>query len=366
MVGFHEHSYRDFSNGAEGLKAVWLLRDAFEASWKDEFSGRHPFRHRIARASVDSYEWLIQYARKILTARSLPGFGVVERRFGDPDEFFAAAAEMEIALLLSLGGFEIDFLAPSNVPTPDLRVRIEGKTFGLEIGSVNPPAEQARLSEAMTRVLTYGFTKAVTGGVISRPPTDAELETIDTEVRSAVVQAADNHRIVKVSLPGLATIYVAPPDLAADLPDDCRGQFRTIPPYERPAEERIARVVRGKIRQFEALGDGGMLFLYDNALGAETVLRLFDDPGDDTGTVLASIPRLVSLGLVVPHRFRNRPVQASWTTKDLRTLLTVQIGVDEWADLLIWENRHPEQALPAALDQAIKTYDQNLDRLLPL
>ncbi len=366
MLRFHEYVHKDHPNGLEGLAAVRVLRAVFEPSWKEELSNRHPFRHRIARASVDSYEWLIQYARKVRTAQALTGFSTIDRRLGDPDEFLSADAEMEIALILCLGGFEIEFLVPTERPTPDLLAKWNGNEFGVEIGSVNPPAEHARLNEAMTRIMMRSFTKAITGGVISRPPTDAELELIDRQVESAIDAALGGHMVEIVSLPGLATIYVAPRDLASALPEDCKGQFRTVPSYDRLPEERISRAIRRKLHQFEGFQRGIVLFLYDNALGPEAIRRLFEAPGDDVAIVLASVPRIVGLGLVEPYRFRNRPQKSSRETHASRTILTVPTGVDEWADVLLWENSHSGRTLPSALYEAFQKYGENLTRLLSL
>lgn len=367
MQRFHEFVHKNHPTGVDGLVAVRFLRAVFEPSWKEELSYRHPFRHQIGHASADNYEWLIQYSRKIRTARLLPGFAAVERRFGNSDEFLAASAEMEVALMLNLGGFKVQFLTPTGRPTPDLQAERDGDSFGVEIGSLNRPAEDARLNEAMSRILTRGFVaRAATGGVISRPPTDEELDIIDRRVESAIAAALDGHEVKVVNLPGLATIYVAPRDLGSALPEDSRGQFRTIPLYDRSPEERIARSVRKKLPQFVDFPGGVVLFLYDYALGADAIRRLFESPGDDIGVVLASIPYLVGLALVESYRFRIRPKAASSDTWNSRILLTVSTGVDDWADILLWVNRHSGRELPNPLLEALRNYSENLARLLPL
>ncbi len=366
ILQFHEFVHKDYTNGTDGLAAVRFLRDVFEPSWKEEGSRRHPLVARVAQASEESYRSIIESARKVGALETIPGFTGLQSRLGDPDEYAAAGAEMEVALMLRLGGFDVAFVEAGHDPAPDLSVQRGGRKFAVEVSSLNPPVEDARLNDAVGRVIFAGFTKAVTtGGVISRPPSDAELKAIDTNAKAAIQRVIEGHCIERVSLSGLATIYAAPRDLAGQLPEDCRGQFRTIPLYRGPPEEKIARALRNKLGQLGS-GDPSVLFLFDRFLGAEALLKLFETAGDDVGVVVSSVPALMALAVVAPLNLLPGPHQPSRKSAAAKTMMRVQIGVREWADVLAWDNKHADERQPSAVLDCIECYNGNLGRLRSL
>ena len=360
---FHEFVHKDHANGVEGLAAVRFLRGVFEPSWKGEGSRRHPMFQRVAQASEDSYRSLIEHARKIRAVQAIPGFSTLLARLGNPDEYAAASAEMEVALMLRFGGFDVAFVETGLGPSPDLMVSGEGKTFAVEVGSLNPPEEDARLNDVAGRVIFAGLRRAATGGVISRPPSNGESKAIDIEVSAAVQRAIEGHRVERVNFPGLATIYVAPRDLAGQMPEDMRDQFCTVPLYRGPPEEKIARAVRGKLRQLGAGVVPSVLFLFDRSLGAETLSKLFDDPADDVSVVLSSVPVLMGLAVIAPIHSLLDPKRASRKSRGRKTLLRIQTGVREWTDVLLWENQHSDEKLPAAVLGSLEEYNSNLSHL---
>jgi len=368
MIQFHQHVSKDYSTGGKGLSAVQYLREVLEPHWKEGGSNRHPLRHLVGRASEDWYGAILEYATKLRALKRIPGFEFVESRFGDPSEYLSAWAEMEVALMLTLGGFNVAFLDPGSDPTPDLLVRRDDEIFTVEVGSLHPPDEDTRLMNAVNNIITAGFAKVfsggvVVGGIISRPPSDAELVRLDREVKEAIEKSLERRKVERVNLPGVATIYVAPRDLAGEMPEDCRGQFRTIPLYKGPPEQKIARAIRNKQKQVGVGGAPAILVLFDRSVGIEALTKLFEDPGDDIGAVLSTLHSVMGLIIVAPMAFRSGPTPPSRVVEGGRTLMRINTGIQAWADVLVWENRHSDTKMPPATLDCIENYHRNLTSL---
>ncbi len=361
MLQFHESAHKDYLNGKEGFEAVRYLRDLLEPVWQASLSD-HPLRNLIGMASQRSYERIQYYALKLHAATGLSGFESLRGRLGHPREYLAAMHEIEIALRLWLEGYEVRFLSPSAEPSPDLLVESDDERFTVEVGSLNRPDEEVRMNEVFDRIWLPSIMKAVLGGVIIGAPLSArKANELVSQVQIAIGSATRDHEVVTVNIPGVATVYVAPRDLASSLPDEFRGSFRFIPPYERRAEERIARRLGEKAKQ--VLEGPGFVALYDNLLGSESLRELLEGPRDDITAVLASFPQILGLMVVTPLHLVHDPQEEHERLDDHRTRIVIEVGVDEWEMVGIWENRYANHGFPSGLTSAITNYSRRLASL---
>ncbi|MEE9592162.1 MAG: hypothetical protein V3W28_01105, partial [Thermoplasmata archaeon] len=341
MLQFHEHAHTDYPNGEEGLKAVRSLRDLLDPVWQGDLHD-HALRNRVGMASRRTYESLGQYARKLDAAADMPGFRSLVPRLGHPGQYLGAMHEIETALRLRLEGYEVRFLRPSSSKaSPDLLVQSDHGSFAVEVGSLNRPDQEGRINDVFSRILGASIGRAVLGGVIIGAPLSArKASELVSLVETAIDSATRDHEVVTVNIPGVATVYVAPRDLASSLPEEFRGSFRFIPPYERRAEERVARRLREKAKQVLQLKGPGLVVLYDNLLGSESLRELLESPKDDIAAVLTSFPQILGLMVVTPLHMIHNPKQEHQQLDDHRTRVVAEVGIDEWEMIGIWKNLH--------------------------
>ncbi len=367
MLRFHEHVHEDYPNGKEGLEAVRYLRNLLEPVWNAD-PPDHPLRNRVGMASQGSYERIQQYARKLFAASEIPGFGGLPVRLGHPNEHLGAMHEIETALRLRLEGYEVSFLETSSERLrPDLLVRSDDGRFAVEIGSLNPPDEERRMNEVLFRIWGPSITRAVLGGVIiGARLSERKASELVSSVQTAIAAAIQDHEVVRVNIPGLATVYVGPRDLASSLPEEFRESFHFIPPYERRAEERVARRLEEKAKQILELRVPGLVVLYDNLLGSESLRELLESPKDDIAVVLTSFPQILGLMVVTPLHSVQDPKKEHERLDDHRTRVITEVGIDEWEMVGIWENLQADHGFPPDLISAIKNYSRRLASLPPL
>ncbi len=356
MLRFHELAKKDFPDADGGRQAVRYISSVLNSVWKDELSDQHPLRSRIGWAGARNYEWLEQYAKKLHTATSIPGFDAVLARLGQPDEYVAAFSEVEVALRLHLAGFEVSFVPPGDLASPDLTVKVEETVFNVEVTSLNPPDEESRATDLFGIITVAQMRKAVTGGYISRPLRQDEFEILGDRVVKAIDRAFSEHTIEKVNVPGLALIYVAHRDLASSLPEDCRGSFRFIQPYPRSIEERLGRILRNKAKQTISGDRPGLLVVYARMIGLEGATSLFEDPRDDVGAVTPSFPKLAGLVVTAPLTGVGLPDEGAKRVEGDRTLVYLKSSIDEFDATVIWRNPHTDVAMPSVLLEAFDDY----------
>ena len=363
MVRFHELGKKDHPDADEGRHGVRYIRSVLEPVWKDDLSGQHPLRSRIGWAGAGNYLWLEQYARKLHSASQIKGFDAVVSRLGQPDEYLAAFSEIEVALKLHLSGLEVSFVPPGDLASPDLTVKVGKTVFNFEVTSLNTPDEEMRINELFSRIIGSGIGKVIRGGYISRAPRHDEIEMLADRVLDGVRQAVDNHEVVRVNEPGLATIYVAPKDLAAQVPEDSRSRFRFTQPYPRSTEERIGRILRNKAEQTFTAGRPGLLVVYARMIGLEGATNLFEDLKDEIGAVIPSFPKLTGLVITAPLTGVGVPEGEQKRVGGDRTLLYSKPTVDEFEATVVWRNPHADVTMPTEVLDTFANYSSKLEDL---
>jgi len=210
------------------------------------------------------------------------------------------------------------------------------------------------------------------GGYVSRvPSSSAEIQEIIGQLNKAIDQAKESHKVEKFNFEGVATIYIAPRDMADQIPDDCRNSYRFLQPYRRSVEEQIGRKIRSKIRQLFQYSNAGLLFIYTEMMDKEAGFQLFEQSMDDITVMLASYPKLLGLILTVPHLGIH--VASAVESSDLRkeykgskVFLEAEAGVYQYESSIIWKNVHANQIFPEDIIHALQNYSSNLTNLVPI
>lgn len=368
----HEGMSRDFPNGEEDYRAVCFIRSFFERIGIGELPRNHPLHNRLSIGMAPNYSWLVQYARKLLTASQLSGFEEIARRFADPREYLAANAETEVALKMYLEGLDVSFSRVTSQPTCDLIVNLGSEVIRIEVTSLNPPDEEMRVQTLVNQVNTLGFMKEVaTGGFVSRVPSPKILEDVLKQVNRAIDEVKDSRKVKKFNYEGVATVYLAPHDMVDQMPVDCRRTFRFNQPPRKSIEEQINRKIEKKNKQLRHHNELGILFLYTQMIDRQFVSKLFDQPMDDVEVTLASYPKLLGLVLTVPHL--GIEVASAVKAEDLKKeyrgsklFLETEAGFYQYESSLLWKNLHADRGFPEKLVHALENYSLNLSKLTPL
>jgi len=320
-----------------------------------------------------NYQWLVQYARKLLTASSLMGFKSVAKRLASEKEYLTANNEIEVALKLFLQKLEVTFSEISSKPKPDLIVGIGRDAIGVEVSSLKPPDE-----ETWVQMLYHGITassfrkKAAVGGFVSKVPSSPqERQKILDQLNTKIDEVKESRKVEKLNFEGVATIYVAPHDMVNQMPEDCRRSFRLIQPHRRSVEELVCRKIKEKSEQLFSHSDMGLLFLYTQMIDEQTIFKLFEHGMDDVEVMLASYPKFMGLVLTVPHQGIH--VVSAGKSDDLRKIykdnkafLESEAGVYQYESSIIWKNMHANQIFPENIRHALENYSSNLTNLAPL
>jgi len=356
----------------KSYRAVCFIRSFFEQIGIEELPRNHPLHNRLSIGMVPNYSWLVQYARKLLTASQLSGFEKVARRFANPREYLAANAETEVALKIYLEGLGVSFSRVALQPTCDLIVNLDSEVIRIEVTSLNPPDEEMLVEALVSRVNALGFKKEVaTGGFVSRVPSPKILEEVLKQVDQAIDEVKDSRKVKKFNHKGVATIYLAPHDMVDQMPADSRRTFRFNQPPHKSIEEQINRKIEEKKKQLRYYNELGILFLYTQMIDRQSVSKLFGQPMDDVEVTLASYPKLLGLVLTVPHL--GIEVASAEKTEDLKKecrgaklFLETEAGSYQYESSLLWKNLHADRGFPEKLVHALEKYSSNLSKLSPL
>lgn len=319
-----------------------------------------------------NYQWLVQYARKLVTASSLIGFKSVAKRLASKEEYLTANNEIEVALKLFLQKLDVTFSEISSQPKPDLIVSIGRGAIGVEVSSLNPPDEETRGQMLIHGITASGFLKkAVTGGFVSKVPSSAKIQRILDQLNMKIDEAKESRKVEKLNTEGVATLYVAPHDMVNQMPEDCRGSLRLILPHRRSVEELVCKKIKEKSEQLFSHNDTGILFLYTQMIDEQTIFQLFENDMDDVKVMLASYPKFMGLILTVPHQgihavsaVKSDDLRKKY--RDNKAFLESEAGVYQYESSIIWKNMHANQIFPENILHALENYSSNLTNLAPL
>ena len=362
---FHESASSGCDSGEDGLKAVQYLESLLRDNWEEPQSLDHPLQSKLRQASEPNYLWLVHFAQKLQRLSSIKGSEGVIKKLAIASEYNGALAELDFALKLHLAGIRVEFVEASpQAQTPDLIAEFDEHPAGIEITSMNLPDEAKRSSDAFGHVHSNLFYNKVTGGgVICDLRTPDDVRELKHVVEEAVDEALKKNKMVKRNYPGLVTLYVAPRDLAHEIPEHSRGKFRTWSRSSLQKKEQIIRKIqtKGKSNQLQEKGPG-LLVIYDRFLPAEESMQFFEDPADDVGAVLATYPVLSALILIAPP-YLFESVTERVLSKEHRVYIEHSLPDREGERIIVWKNRHANCPFPEVLVNVLENYPRDLSRL---
>lgn len=369
IIQIHQKMAYDYPSGEEGLSAVRFLSNFFINYRSNILPKDHPLTNRFFVGAEFNYQWLIQYAKKIKTATSIPGFSEVAPRLTKTKSFLSANSEIEIALKFHLAGLTISFIpTDSNKQTPDLLLDIKDRQFTVEISSLNPPTQDTNMWSLHSGVTQLTIGKGLSaGGFINKIPTPKVLERILGKVEEKIDEIIVTKEFVKINEPSYATIYLAPRDKINDIPEGSRGIFRVAQSYPRTTQEKIGRKLKNKYGQLFSSENPTILFLYSQYLENEELYDLFETVVDNMDVILPSYPKLIGVVLIVPHLgievISGMSSSLITETRENKVYFESEIGKGQYESILLWKNLHSDYIFPTEIVEAIKQYSYNLGKL---
>ena len=338
------------------------MRLMLEDDWPLESTARHPLITRLGWASSANNAWLDVYSRKLKAASRIPGFSIVRPRLGRPTDYLAAFSELEVALKLSLSGHNVSFVPRSGDPTPDLIAFSKSSApFNVEITSLNRPDQERQIQQLFEGIVHEGLRCGLsTGGTISRAPNSDQLAKFIFRVKQEADRAKAEHKMLRVNMEGVSTVYLAPPDLAELIPEDSRHVFRMIQPRRWSIEEQIGKKLKEKADALAMGGLPGVLVIYSWMVDRDEIMRLFQSRGDDVGPSLASYPGVS--GLVLTGSVNDGAANANPPTQHdkHRVLVNRRSSTDERELSVIWRNVHADEPLHDSLIEALEDYPNHV------
>ena len=118
-------------------------------------------------------------------------------------------------------------------------------------------------------------------------------------------------------------------------------------------------------------GEAGLLYLYTQMMSKDRIFQLFEKPFDELNIVLASYPKLSGLILTRPHFEIERIVMMKYDvlkgkTKRGKEYIETEAGVFQYESTLTWDNEYANHSFPQQIIEAIKNYQNNLEKLSSL
>jgi hypothetical protein len=370
LVAFHQNDHKKFPTGEEGFKAINFLRFFFEKMGCNNLSPNHPLHNRLGVGFEPNYLWLVQYAKKLQKASQFSGFEQIAKRLVNPRTYLASQNEIEVALKLHLDGLDVSFPCLGSEHTPDLILRLGNEITRIEVSSLNPSDEEMRFQLLRDLVARLSFSFEMTsGGFFSRIPSVKAIKEIENQLAALIEESKKLHKMEKLTLKGIATIYLASNDLADQIPDDCRRSFQFVgPSAPKPIEHQIRQKIENKSEQLFNDDESGILFLYTQMINRENVFQLFKSDMDNIVAILASYPRVLGLVLTVPHLglevvSGSKPIGLTNEFKGNKILLECEAGAYQYESIIVWKNLHAKSSFPNVIICALKNYASNLSKL---
>ena len=373
ILKFHQSVNEDNPIAEEAIKSIKFLRAFFEKRGCENLPPDHPLHPRLGVGAQSNYLWLKQFTKKIQKASSLSEFDQIAKRLINPKTFLTAYFEIEISLKLHLEGLNVYFVNVDAKHNPDMKIKVDNKLTNIEVSSLNPPDQETRFQTFLDHILHLHMSlEVVLGGYVNRIPSPKEMEKIFDQLKESINKSKDAHKVEKLNYEGVVTIYIAPNDLANQIPDDCRGRFHFFgPPERKPIQKQIQQKIEYKRKQLFRGNQPGILFLYTLLINRKDVFKLFKTDMDDITAVLTSYPKLLGLVLIVPYNEIGTVSMEMLETlkpeyKKNKILLECEAGKYQYESIIIWKNLHSKDEFPDEVINAIKDYSENLSNLEPL
>jgi hypothetical protein len=369
IIEIHQKMAKDFPSGENGLSAIRFLVNFFVKNGHDRVPNGHPISNKFYAGAEFNYQWLIQYAKKLNTTNSIPGFSEIAPRLSNPKTFLSANNEMEAALKFHLAGIYTSFIPTTmSKRTPDILIKTKNIEYNVEVSSLNP-SDQETLMWAIHSQLSHltGSKGLVAGGLINKIPNPIVRDNILNRVKDKIDEVQATKKVGKINEPKYATIYIAPRKKKEEIPKGYRGIFRFAHPYQRTTEEKIERKIKEKYKQLFSSDNPAFLFLYSQTLEHENLYDYYDNVVDNMEVILSSYSNMMGLVLTVPHLgfevLSSMKSSLSMDKKDGKMYLESEIGKGQYENSLLWKNLHSDHVFPTEVEAALENYSSNVNKL---
>ncbi|MDG6950217.1 MAG: hypothetical protein JRM77_10345 [Nitrososphaerota archaeon] len=289
-------------------------------------------------------------------------------RLASLEQYSSARFEMEVGLSLLLGGFDIQFIqANQSGPSADISVKNDIREFVVEVSTLNRTQNEIMAMEMSNWAASVSFTSGMTaGGMVNGMIYSPKLASwARDEVSSALERAKSSHSVQEATVPGFARVWVAPRDLANQMPAGVAGRFSLTNAPEQDLQVRLVKKIKDKMNQISKEGQDSVLVLYSDVAGWQSLEELFGRPRSEIEVVINTIPSLMGLslagfgGILRPlETFQHEP-----QSKNSMSLFMSEIGIQEPYAFLTWTNRYSAHHIPPGVFQAFQNYPLNLKRL---
>jgi len=334
ILSFHESAHEGDPSGKEGLEAVRSILGVLGPDWKPDAG--HPLRSKLMLSSEDNYRWLIHFAQKLKELSRIPGSNHVLARFPPPDQYLGALSEMDFALKIKLSGYPCKFAFQRGEPSPDLVAEIAGQETDIEITSLNRPYEELAGFAAFDSVMMPAINaRCRSGGMWARVPSPKELEEVREKASKAVTQANSERRMIELNIPSLLNCYIAPEDLASEIPVPWRGSFVMRTQSPRPKKDRLAKTIVEKAKAQLSRSKPSILVIYDRFSNPDEPQGFLDEK--DIEIVVGTFPKLAGVILVFPFNAWDSPPPKR-VNKNGRSYVEYSLSDSEVERCVIWGN----------------------------
>ncbi len=199
-------------------------------------------------ASERNNQRLVHLAGKLEELTNIPGYEFVVERLGVARECPGALSEMDFILRLKHNGFPIEIPRPRGEPIPDILTILDGKRVEIEVTSVREEDDIYGLAVFTAIQDITSNEGTVVGGIFGRvPKTKKDISKIVEKIRDASKKANATRKSLTVNLRGTFTLYVAPKDLASEIPEQWRGSIEMKSTL--PTGNKLVKVIQDKGEQ---------------------------------------------------------------------------------------------------------------------
>ena len=326
------------------------LRTYLGEDWlKDEKNGGHPLRAYLFNMAPWSIRWVSEFGFGISSLKNKQNFEGIFKRLLSSGEFYAAYYEFRVALSLLKLGISFEFLNPTNIKTPDIKIISDTRPMFIEITKKDTPKSYTLASKNYHTILNFLLSKTSENDLdfccdiqklLSTPQAEKIVEISKKLVGQAKVSGFEYYHGDKID------IYIFK-----------KGNRNLVPKEKQVIQglmsnfdeiHRIKWTIGGKASQLEN-HTPGVLLVFDALLWTPEDMELFyKDIAEELVVTLEEYPKLSALVVYIETynasdddafiRTEKNCISIKGYDKDLLRSRNKVILLNEFADYPLLQN----------------------------